>query len=111
MPKLKEEPKRRKRPPATTPEERENQMIAKAMDLAEKQLDEGTASTQVITHFLKLGSTREAAEQEMMAKKTELVSSQISNLESQRRSDEVYVNALNAFRSYTGHKDDEEIIL
>ena len=48
----------RKIRPALTPEARENQMISLAVDLAEKQLMEGTASSQVITHYLKLGSTK-----------------------------------------------------
>ena len=58
----------RRRPPATTPEARENQMIALAVDLAERQLLEGTASSQVITHYLKLGSTKERIEKEILEK-------------------------------------------
>lgn len=108
MASAKQVPKKRRRRPASSPEERENQMIAMAMDLAEKQLAEGTASTQVITHFLKLGSTREAVEKDMIEKKTELVSAQVENLESQKRMDAVYQNAIDAMRRYTGH-DEEEI--
>lgn len=52
----------RRERPATTPEARENQLIARAVDLAEKQLMEGTASTQVIVHYLRLGSTKERIE-------------------------------------------------
>jgi len=52
----------KKLPPAKTPEARENQLVAMAVDLAEQQLLDGTATSQVITHFLKLGSTKEKIE-------------------------------------------------
>ena len=58
----------RERRPALTPEARENQLISLAVDLAEKQLQEGTASSQVITHYLKLGSTKEKIEKEILEK-------------------------------------------
>ena len=64
------EPKKKTRP-ALTPEARENQLIAKAVDLAEKQIEEGTASSQVITHYLKLGSTKEKLEREAAEKASE----------------------------------------
>ena len=59
--------------PALTPEARENQMISLAVDLAEKQLMEGTASSQVITHYLKLGSTKERIEKEILEKQKQLI--------------------------------------
>ena len=62
-----------RRRPATTPEARENQMINLAIDLAEKQLMEGTASSQVMTHFLKLATTKEKLEKEKLAKNEELL--------------------------------------
>lgn len=110
MAKAKQVTKKRRRPPAATPEEREQRMVAMAMDLAEKQLEEGTASTQVITHFLKLGSTREVAEQNMIEKKTELVSAQVDNIESQKVVGELYQNAIDAMRLYTGNGDGHEDI-
>ena len=63
----------RKIRPALTPEARENQLISLAVDLAEKQLQEGTASSQVITHYLKLGSTKERIEREILEKQKELI--------------------------------------
>lgn len=63
----------RKQRPALSPEARENQLIARAVDLAEQQLIDGTASSQVITHFLKLGSTKEKLEKEMMAEQKKLL--------------------------------------
>ena len=91
-----------RRPPATTPEGRENQMIASAVDLAEKQLAEGTASSQIITHFLKLGSTREQLEQERISHENHLLEAKIEAMASAKRIEELYETALNAMRSYAG---------
>lgn len=88
--------------PATTLEGRENQVVAKAMDLAEKQIIDGTASSQVITHFLKLGSTREQLEQERLQHENELTRVKIEQIESQKRVEELYLEALQAMRSYAG---------
>lgn len=89
--------------PALTPEARENQMIALAVDLAEKQLLEGTASSQVITHYLKLGSTKERIEKEILEKQKELITAKTEALQSQKRVEELYGNALAAFRVYSGN--------
>lgn len=91
-----------RRPPATTPEGRENQLIAKAVDLAEKQLTEGTASSQVITHYLKLGSTREKLEQERLNRENELLRARSEAMASAKRVEELYSEALNAMRAYAG---------
>lgn len=98
--------KRRNRP-ATTPEARENQVIAMAYDLAEKQIYEGTASSQIITHFLKLGSTKERIEQEILERQKELITAKTEALKSQKRVEELYANALNAMRSYQGTPKDD----
>jgi hypothetical protein len=98
----------RRRPPATTAEARENQLIALAVDLAERQLVEGTASAQVITHYLKLGSTREKIEKEILMKKKELVEAQTDEIKSAKKTDELYKNALNAMRAYSGHGRSDE---
>jgi hypothetical protein len=96
-----ERPKRR-RPPATTPEARENQLIALAVDLAEKQLSEGTASSQVISHYLRIGSTRERIEKDILEKQRELIEAKTEAIKSAKRVEELYMNALNAMRSYSG---------
>lgn len=101
----------RSRRPALTPEARENQMIALAVDLAEKQLIEGTASSQVITHYLKLGSTKERIEKEILEKQKELITAKTEALQSAKRVEELYANALNAMRNYSGQgtsKDQDE---
>ena len=95
------EPKRRIRP-ATTPEARENQMISLAEDLAEKQLLEGTASSQVITHYLKLGTMKARLELEREKKEIELITAKTENLQSAKHIEELYMEALNAMRSYGG---------
>jgi hypothetical protein len=98
--------KGRKRRPATTPEGRENQLISLAADLAEKQLIEGTASSQVITHFLKLASTREALEQTKIQNENLLLSAKVDALASAKRIEDLYEKALNAMRQYAGQKVD-----
>lgn len=94
--------------PALTPEARENQMIALAVDLAEKQLLEGTASSQVITHYLKLGSTKERIEKEILEKQKELISAKTESLQSAKRIEELYAEALNAMRNYNGQGDSDD---
>ena len=94
--------------PAMSPEARENQMIAYAVDLAEKQLREGTASSQVITHYLKLGSSKERLEREKLERENELLRAKAENLKSAQRSEEVYREALKAMRTYSGQITDEE---
>lgn len=94
--------------PALTPEARENQMIALAIDLAEKQLIEGTASSQVITHYLKLGSTKEKIEKEILEKQKELIDAKTEALQANKRIEELYENALNAMKRYSGQAYDED---
>lgn len=92
--------------PALSPESRENQLIALAVDLAEKQLMDGTASSQVITHYLKLGSTKDRIEKEILEKQKELISAKTENLKSAKRVEELYSEALNAMRTYSGRSGD-----
>lgn len=93
--------------PALSPEARENQMIALAVDLAEKQLLEGTASSQVITHYLKLGTQKEKIEREILEKQKELIEAKTQNLQSVQKIEELYTNALNAMRTYSGQNNEE----
>ena len=88
--------------PSLTPEGQENHMITLAMNLAEKQLRDGTASAQVITHYLKLGSTKERAERELLAKQTELAAAKADNIRSTKRGEEMYERVIEAMRSYSG---------
>lgn len=86
-------------------------MVSLAHDLAEEQIRSGTASSQVITHFLKLGSTRERLEQQRLEHENELTRVKIESLESQKRMEELYGEAIKAMRSYTGDEppmDDDD---
>lgn len=103
-----ETPAKRKRRPGMSVEARENQLISLAVDLAEKQLLEGTASSQVITHYLKLGSTKERIEKEILEKQKELIDAKTEALRSAKRMEELYSNALMAMRNYRGEEDPEE---
>lgn len=92
------------RRPATTPEGREQQLIAAAVHLAEKQLNDGTASAQVITHYLKLGSSTEQLAQEKAKQDIELAKAKIESMASAKRVEEMYAEALGAMRAYGGHE-------
>lgn len=94
-----------RRQPATTPEERELQLILAAQDLAERQIRDGTASAQVISHYLKLGSSRERLEQQLMAQQAQLVEAKIENLASAARVEELYGRAISAMREYAGYEE------
>lgn len=93
----------RKIRPALTPEVRENQMISLAVDLAEKQLIEGTASSQVITHYLKLGSTKERLEKEKLEEENKLLKARTEALQSAKRVEELYADAISAMKKYSGN--------
>ena len=94
--------------PALTPEARENQMISLAVDLAEKQLQEGTASSQVITHYLKLGSMRERLEREKLAEENKLLRARTKSIEEAADMKDLYEKAIKAMQRYSGNGDDDE---
>lgn len=94
--------------PALTPEARENQLIYLATNLAEQQLKDGTASSQVITHYLKLGTTKERIEKEILEKQKELITAKTEALQSAKRVEELYADAIAAMRKYSGHGDDND---
>lgn len=92
----------RRRPPAKTPQGRENQLVSLAIDLAEQQLASGTASAQVITHYLKLATARERAEVARIENENRLTTAKIEQIASAQRQEELYSNALQAMRAYSG---------
>ena len=109
MARVKENNSSKKMRPALTPEARENQLISLAVDLAEKQLIEGTASSQVITHFLKLGTTKAELEKEKLRNETKLMKAKTENLESSKNMEAMYKEAIDAVRRYSGQgRVDEE---
>ena len=95
--------------PALSPEARENQMISLAMDLVEERLRNGTASSQETTHFLKLASTKEQLEKAKLEKEIQEKEAKIKSLESSQHSEELYREAINAFRSYSGMPEIKDV--
>lgn len=108
MAKRKNDTKSPKSRPATNPKDREDELINLAVNLAEQQLRDGTASTQVIVHYLKLGSTRGMLEHEMLENKTKLVKAQTESIQSSQRVEELYKNALEAMQIYGGMVSDDD---
>lgn len=99
----------RKTAPARSPEAREQQMINLAVDLAEQQLRKGTASSQIITHYLKLATSREELEKEKLKHEVELTRAKTESLKQQAKMEETYQKAIAAMRSYQGIATEEDI--
>lgn len=97
-------------PPASTPEGRENQLIALAIDEAEKQIRSGTASSQIITHFLKLASSKEKLEREKLELENELIKAKTEALQSQKNMEDLYSSAIKAMQTYTGSGMEVDIL-
>lgn len=93
---------------ALTPEARENQLISLAVDLAEQQLRDGTASSQVITHFLKLGTTRAELEKEKLRLENRKTEAQTKSIQSGEEMKTLYEDAIKAMRNYAGYGEPDE---
>lgn len=94
--------------PALTPEAEENQMISLAVGLAKQQLMDGTASSQVITHYLKLGSTKERIEKEILERQKDLIEAKTKAYQASDEIKELYAEALKAMRTYSGQGEPDE---
>ena len=94
--------------PALTPEARENQLISLAINQAEQQLRDGTAPAQVLIHYLKLATTRERLEKELLEQEVKLKAAKTEALESAKRIEDLYSNAIAAMRQYGGHGDPDD---
>jgi hypothetical protein len=103
-----ERPARKRGRPATSPEEREAQLIAKAYDAAEEQIDSGIASSQLLTHFVKAGSTRDALEKERLINENALLKKKIEDLNTAIHVKELLDDAMKAFKGYKGKAEDAE---
>lgn len=104
MAKLKDD--RKSSPPARSPRTREKQLTKLAMDLAEEQLRKGTATSQVITHFLKLGTEQEALNREKTKHEIKLIKSKAEAIESGKELKKLYADALRALATYSGDDSD-----
>ena len=94
--------------PALTPEAREGQLIALATDLAEQRLRNGTATSQEVVHFLRLGSMRERLERERLENENILLRAKTEAIEAQAKSEELYLNAIKAMKRYSGSNELED---
>ena len=96
--------------PGRTIEEEENQLISLATARARQQLQDGTASSQVITHYLKLGSPMARLERERLEHENELLKAKTEAIRSEKRVEELYRNALGAMKTYSGNskRDNED---
>lgn len=108
MAKVKETTKSQKGRPALSLEARENQLISLAVDCAEQQLRDGTASSQVITHYLKLGSTKEKRERDKLEEEIKLLRAKTKAYDENKEIKKLYVDAINAMRNYSGQGDPDE---
>lgn len=95
-------------PPSPSIEGRENEVIAAAYALAEKQIREGTASAMVLTHFLKLGTSRNRLEQDILIEQRKLIRAKTEDIDAHKSSAQKYEEVLRAFRAYNGFKDEAE---
>ena len=91
--------------PALTPEARENQLIALADDLVQQRLLDGSASSQETTHFLKLGSMKNQLEMEKLREENKLLKAKTESIQSAKRVEELYAEAINAMRRYSGNSN------
>ena len=108
--KVKNESSKKTFAPAMTPEGRENDLISMAVDLAEQKLRDGTASSQLISHFLKLGSEKARLEKEILEEQKKYLAAKTESMSESKHIEELYSNAINAMRAYSGMEnyDDEE---
>lgn len=98
----------RKERPAMSPEARENQMIALAVDVCEERMRTGKATSQEIVHYLKLGSLKSRLELEILEKEKALLDAKTEAMQSAKASEELYAEAIKAFRTYSGQEVEEE---
>lgn len=97
-----------KRHPATTPEARENQLISYAYDLVEQRLLDGTATSQETVHFLRMGSQKFQLEAEKLRRENELLKAKTDAIESEKKVEELYAEAIKAIKTYSGQEDKDE---
>lgn len=98
---------KRDRAPGKTLQSREKQLIKLATDLAEKRMKDGTATAQVIIHYLKLGTITEELAREKLKQENLLLQAKTDAYASAKRLEEIYLEALNAMRTYSGRQSDE----
>lgn len=96
--------KEKKLRPPLTAEGKEKQMISLAMDCAEEQLRNKTASSQLIVHYLRLGSEKNRLEMEKLKEENKLLRAKTEAIISIKSQEELYANAIRAMRRYSGEQ-------
>ena len=109
-PKNSGESKKKRRPPATTPEGRENQMISLAFDQAELQLRQGTAPAPIVVHYLKLATEQTKLENEQLRNKNLLIQKQVDQIDQAARIEELHAEAIKQMTVYQGRGEPEDYI-
>ncbi len=94
--------------PAYTPEAREAQLIALAVDCAEQQLRDGTASSQVVVHYLKMAGSRDRLEREKLEEENKLLRAKTEAIKSEKRNEELFQKVIDAMRRYSGNDDEDD---
>lgn len=94
--------------PALTPEAEENECIALSYKLVKERLRDGTATSQETTHFLRLGTSKARLEKEILEKQKDLITAKTEQIQSQKRIEELYANAVKAMKNYSGQDDPDE---
>src|SRR5512138_2639083 len=101
---------KRRQAPGETIQSREDQIIRLAYDLVEQRILKGTATSQEVTEFIRLGSTKAQLERDKLKHENELLRAKTESLESQKRIEQLYGEAMAAFRKYSGQTSDEEVL-
>lgn len=91
-----------KRPKSPSPARRRNQILAAAMNLAEERILSGTASSQLLVHFLKEASSKHSLEMEQLKAQNRLLSAKADSVDAAKKTDKMYAEALKAMRRYSG---------
>lgn len=105
----KKDEKQKGQKPASNPESREKQLINLAVNLAEQQLKDGTASPSVISHFLKLASRRETLEREILEKQSKLIEAKAQSIAKNGEAEDLAKAAIEAMKNYSSGKQNEDI--
>jgi hypothetical protein len=100
---------KRRQAPGMTIQSREDQIIRLAYDLVEERILKKTATSQEVTEFIRLGSTKAQLERERLKQENALLVAKTQSLESQKRIEEMYAKAMKSFKKYSGQSDDEEV--
>lgn len=104
---MKESGKERKKP-ARTPKQRENQIINLVMDVVEQKIIDGTASSQILCHFLKLATEKERLENDKLRGELELAKARVRQIDMQEDLKSLYEGAVSAMRGYRSTNENDE---